>query len=286
MNPLLDSVEVRVLGSIVEKEITTPEYYPLTLNALVNACNQKSNRDPMVSYDEDTVAEALATLRAERFDCMVLDLKLPDISGFQILKRLEQDPSLRDLPAIVYTGRDLTRQEEFRERFRREARTGAALSHQGVATLYDVGEDVDGTEAVFVVKTADREKNRNDSNLWRWRFSAGEAPRALTSGTGSNGRRSTSQRSGWRCIMGSSVDPASDSCWRSLGRRRKEGPQGILTRRVGSGGDHRKDRTDLDAERFDAARKALAYVRVLATAMEHDRVLDRVDTITALLPAG
>src|SRR5437899_2976333 len=66
MNPLLDSVEVRVLGSLVEKELTTPEYYPLTLNALVNACNQKSNRDPMVSYDEDTVAEALATLKDKR----------------------------------------------------------------------------------------------------------------------------------------------------------------------------------------------------------------------------
>ena len=66
MSLLLDSVEVRVLGSLVEKEITTPEYYPLTLNALVNACNQKSNRDPMVSYDEDTVAEALATLKDKR----------------------------------------------------------------------------------------------------------------------------------------------------------------------------------------------------------------------------
>jgi uncharacterized protein YceH (UPF0502 family) len=66
MNPPLDSVEVRVLGSLVETEITTPEYYPLTLNALVNACNQKSNRDPMVSYDEDTVAEALATLKDKR----------------------------------------------------------------------------------------------------------------------------------------------------------------------------------------------------------------------------
>ena len=59
----LDPVEVRVLGSLVEKEITTPEYYPLTLNALVNACNQKSNRDPVVAYDEETVAEALDRLR-------------------------------------------------------------------------------------------------------------------------------------------------------------------------------------------------------------------------------
>ena len=64
---LLDPVEVRVLGALMEKEATTPEYYPLSLNALVNACNQKTNRDPVTSYDEDTVADALASLREKRF---------------------------------------------------------------------------------------------------------------------------------------------------------------------------------------------------------------------------
>lgn len=59
----LQSSEIRVLGSLIEKDITTPEYYPLTLNALVNACNQKSSRDPVVSFDEATVHEALAELR-------------------------------------------------------------------------------------------------------------------------------------------------------------------------------------------------------------------------------
>jgi len=63
---MLNAVEVRVLGSLVEKEMATPEYYPLTLNALVNACNQKSNRDPAVSYDEDTVADAIDSLRERR----------------------------------------------------------------------------------------------------------------------------------------------------------------------------------------------------------------------------
>jgi uncharacterized protein YceH (UPF0502 family) len=58
----LDAVEVRVLGALVEKEITTPEYYPLSLNALVNACNQKSNRDPMMDLDEAAVRSALRTL--------------------------------------------------------------------------------------------------------------------------------------------------------------------------------------------------------------------------------
>jgi uncharacterized protein len=62
----LDPVEVRVLGALLEKESTTPEYYPLTLNALVNACNQKSNRDPVVSYDDETVLEAMSGLRKEK----------------------------------------------------------------------------------------------------------------------------------------------------------------------------------------------------------------------------
>ena len=63
MDLILDADEVRVLGALLEKEVTTPEYYPLSLNALLNACNQKSNRDPVVHFDEDTVERALYTLR-------------------------------------------------------------------------------------------------------------------------------------------------------------------------------------------------------------------------------
>lgn len=58
--------ETRVLGALVEKSIATPDYYPLTLNALVNACNQLTNRDPVVSYDESTVTLALDGLREKR----------------------------------------------------------------------------------------------------------------------------------------------------------------------------------------------------------------------------
>lgn len=65
MEPL-DAAEVRVLGALLEKEATTPEYYPLSLNALVNACNQKSNRDPVVNYDEDTVYDAVNRLREKK----------------------------------------------------------------------------------------------------------------------------------------------------------------------------------------------------------------------------
>ena len=62
----LTETEVRVLGSLIEKDITTPEYYPLSLNALVNACNQKSNRDPVMQLDESAVREALDGLQQQR----------------------------------------------------------------------------------------------------------------------------------------------------------------------------------------------------------------------------
>jgi uncharacterized protein len=62
---ILSDVEVRVLGALAEKQVTTPDYYPLTLNALVNACNQISNRDPVVSFDERVVTDAIDTLRGK-----------------------------------------------------------------------------------------------------------------------------------------------------------------------------------------------------------------------------
>jgi uncharacterized protein len=63
---LLNEVEVRVLGSLIEKDITTPDYYPLSLNALVNACNQKNNRDPVMTLDEEAVRAALDSLQVKR----------------------------------------------------------------------------------------------------------------------------------------------------------------------------------------------------------------------------
>jgi uncharacterized protein YceH (UPF0502 family) len=63
---ILTDIETRVLGSLVEKDITTPDYYPLSLNALVNACNQKNNRDPVMALDEAAVRDALASLQEKR----------------------------------------------------------------------------------------------------------------------------------------------------------------------------------------------------------------------------
>jgi uncharacterized protein len=66
VNIILNPAEARVLGSLVEKDITTPDYYPLSLNALINACNQKNNREPVTNFDEETVRLALRNLSEKR----------------------------------------------------------------------------------------------------------------------------------------------------------------------------------------------------------------------------
>ena len=66
MDIILTPLEARVLGALIEKDITTPGYYPLSLNALVNACNQKSNREPVMDLDEDSVRDAIESLREHR----------------------------------------------------------------------------------------------------------------------------------------------------------------------------------------------------------------------------
>jgi len=89
MNFTLNDAEVRVLGCLVEKELTTPDYYPLTLNALTNACNQKSNRNPVVSYDETAVVRALNGLRDKGLALQIhqLDSRVPKY-GHQISEKL------------------------------------------------------------------------------------------------------------------------------------------------------------------------------------------------------
>jgi hypothetical protein len=66
VNIVLNPAEARVLGALIEKDITTPDYYPLSLNALINACNQKNNREPVTNFDEETVRLALRNLSDKR----------------------------------------------------------------------------------------------------------------------------------------------------------------------------------------------------------------------------
>ncbi len=65
METVLSESEARILGCLIEKEMTTPDYYPLSLNALTNACNQKSNRKPVTAFDEATVQEGLDSLKVK-----------------------------------------------------------------------------------------------------------------------------------------------------------------------------------------------------------------------------
>ncbi|MGE5892483.1 MAG: YceH family protein, partial [bacterium] len=93
METALTDVEVRVLGCLIEKAITTPDYYPLTLNALTNACNQKSNRNPVVSYEETTVVRGLDGLRDKGLANMVYkaDSRAPKYQHF-FVEKLELSP--------------------------------------------------------------------------------------------------------------------------------------------------------------------------------------------------
>ncbi|HIJ94961.1 MAG TPA: YceH family protein [Desulfuromonadales bacterium] len=73
MNVTLNEIEVRVLGSLIEKELTTPEYYPLSLNSLTNACNQKSNREPVMVLTDEDVVRALDSLRFKQLSVISAD---------------------------------------------------------------------------------------------------------------------------------------------------------------------------------------------------------------------
>lgn len=73
----LDPIQLRVLGALIEKEITTPENYPLSLNALVNACNQRSSRDPVLTLSEDEVRQALHSLEELKLATPVHDSRVP-----------------------------------------------------------------------------------------------------------------------------------------------------------------------------------------------------------------
>jgi uncharacterized protein YceH (UPF0502 family) len=134
---LLDANEVRVLGALIEKEITTPEYYPLSLNALVNACNQKSSRDPIMQLDEIAVERALARLedlelvrrvhdsRVPKFEHQArsrIDLRRPEIAVLCLLMlRGPQTPGeLRNRSDRLYTFDDLAAVQSTLERLSRQ----------------------------------------------------------------------------------------------------------------------------------------------------------------------
>lgn len=131
MSLLLNEFEVRVLGALVEKQISTPDYYPMSVNGLMNACNQKSSRDPVVSFDEQTVLTALDSLRDKKLAYVFhgsesrvakyghifersFDLSPPEVAALCVLMlRGPQTPGeIRSRTASLYSFNDLTEVEE------------------------------------------------------------------------------------------------------------------------------------------------------------------------------
>jgi len=92
MEPILDKFEVRVLGCLIEKELATPEYYPLTVNALTNACNQKSNRDPLMSIEETEVVRTLDALRMKHLAIQAAEGGRASKYRHILAERLRLDP--------------------------------------------------------------------------------------------------------------------------------------------------------------------------------------------------
>jgi uncharacterized protein YceH (UPF0502 family) len=137
MELLLDAVEARALGALIEKEVTTPEYYPLSLNALVNACNQKSSRDPVMQLDEIAVRQALShleelglasrvqdsrVLKFEHHARQLLDLKRPEIAVLclLLLRGPQTAGELRNRSERLYGFDDIAAVQSVLERMARE----------------------------------------------------------------------------------------------------------------------------------------------------------------------
>src|SRR5579863_10530642 len=159
----LHPTEVRVLGALLEKEITTPEYYPLTVNALQNACNQKSSREPVVNYNEEAVTEALAALQ---YKGLVMKISGAGHRVEKYAHRLGEVLNLgrRELALLcVLMLRGPQTTGELRGRTERM---------HDFADLEEVERVLETLEKSELVARASRGRRlRNASRRWRWIFS-------------------------------------------------------------------------------------------------------------------
>jgi hypothetical protein len=152
MDFMLDAVEARVLGSLIEKEVTTPEYYPISLNALVNACNQKSSRDPVMQLDESAVREALTHLedldlagrlhdsrviKFEHHARQLLDLRRPEIAIFclLLLRGPQTAGEIRNRSDRLYTFEDIAAVQSALDRMARPQSDPAEKPRPALVTL-------------------------------------------------------------------------------------------------------------------------------------------------------
>ena len=165
----LTAAEVRVLGCLMEKEMATPEYYPLSLNALVNACNQKSNRNPVVSYDEQTVLDALDELKANHLSWQSDAARVPKFAhhvgkSFNLVTREMAVLCLLLLRGPQTMGELRTRSERM----------------YGFSDLDEVGEPMHSLEEMGMVRQMERQPGQKESRFTH--LLAGEIAHAETGG--------------------------------------------------------------------------------------------------------
>lgn len=142
----ISEVEARVLGSLVEKQLTTPEYYPLTLNALTAACNQKSNRDPVVSYDETTILGAIDTLRDKNLVYLYYG------SSSRVVKYKHMLPSYYELdePGVAIVAVLLLRGPQTIGELRE--RTGRLYEFGGLGEVQETLDGLAGRDEPIIIK--------------------------------------------------------------------------------------------------------------------------------------
>lgn len=185
MSVILTDVEVRVLGSLVEKQLTTPEYYPLTLNALIAACNQKSNREPAVSYDEATATAALESLRDENLVYVFYG------SGSRVVKYKHMLPNVFELepPEVAVMAVLMLRGPQTLGELRE--RTGRMHEFSGLGEVQETLDSLGRRDESLVVKL-ERQPGQKDArfaHLLSGAFTAENMPVARRGNTGGSSER-------------------------------------------------------------------------------------------------
>jgi uncharacterized protein YceH (UPF0502 family) len=152
MDISLKDEEIRVLGCLMEKKMATPEYYPLSLNALTNACNQKSNRNPVVSYDEETVNSALNSLRNQN---LVRESNISRVPKYEQFLSTKLNLVTREEAIICVL---LVRGPQTIGEIR--GRTGRLYDFSG---LDEVQETITSLESIDLVRKLPRQPGRKES---------------------------------------------------------------------------------------------------------------------------
>ena len=146
MSTILNETEVRVLGSLVEKQLTTPEYYPLTMNALTAACNQKSNRDPVMALDDTAILAAVDSLRDRNLVYLYYGSTSRTVKYKHMLPNVfELEPPATAIMAVLFLRGPQTL-GEIRER------TGRLYEFSGLGEVQETLDDLARRDEPLVVK--------------------------------------------------------------------------------------------------------------------------------------